>query len=523
MPRASTLSIALLALVASGCGSQVIPTTSPDASTTDVTATDVVDDLARDVEVVDAPLDGGADDVPVDDASDVDVTADEGTADARDASSDLDDVVDAAPTDAGDDATQRDAGPDAPSDACGASAPLVDELLAWTLAANRRACAYGAGARVSETLGVTREVRERVPIDHVVILMQENRSFDHYFGTMRGDVDGIPDGYSNPDLAGVATRPSPLNTTCAAPEPPHQWEAMHTGWNGGRMDGFIRAGAVNSTPASVVLGYYTERDLPFYHWLYRTFAMSDRFFGSVLSGTWANRNFLYTGSSYGVRDTDERTIPTAPTIFDALDRAGVAWTVYTDGPVRQDCLGWTLSHRGVRPSADFFTALRAGTLAPVVFLDAADAVDEHPVSDVQRGEGWMRQILLDAMASPLWTRLAILLNYDESGGYFDHVPPPEACSPDPGGTGGYDATDLDRLGLRVPFVLVSPWARPGYVSHEPHDHTSMLRFVEALFDIPALTARDANASALLDLFDFSCPRLLRIDGAIPASGVGGCH
>lgn len=523
MPRASTLSIALLALVASGCGSQVIPTTSPDASTTDVTVADVVDDLARDVEVVDAPLDDGAGDVPVGDASDLDVTADVGTADARDASSDPDVVVDAASADAGDGATQRDAGADAPSDACGAGAPLVDELLAWTLAANRRACAYGAGARVSETLGVTREVRARVPIDHVVILMQENRSFDHYFGTMRGDVDGIPDGYSNPDLAGVATRPSPLDTTCAAPEPPHQWEAMHTGWNGGRMDGFIRAGAVNSTPASVVLGYYTERDLPFYHWLYRTFAMSDRFFGSVLSGTWANRNFLYTGSSYGVRDTDERTIPTAPTIFDALDRAGVAWTVYTDGPVRQDCLGWTLSHRGVRPSADFFTALRAGTLAPVVFLDAADAVDEHPVSDVQRGEGWMRQILLDAMASPLWTRLAILLNYDESGGYFDHVPPPEACSPDPGGTGGYDATDLDRLGLRVPFVLVSPWARPGYVSHEPHDHTSMLRFVEALFDIPALTARDANASALLDLFDFSCPRLLRIDGAIPASGAGGCH
>jgi phospholipase C len=454
------------------------------------------------------------------------VTPHDATIARADAIGDLVAVDDAEGLD--DDAAKRDAQASddvsaMPDDACGASHPLVDESLAQSLLARRGACAFGAGARVADTLGITREVRAHIPVDHVVILMQENRSFDHYLGAMRGEVDGVPRAYTNPDLDGRATRPVALNSTCAAPEPPHQWEAMHTGWNNGKMDGFIRAGAVNGTPPRVVLGYYTAHDLPFYYWLYARFAMSDRYFGSVLAGTWGNRNFLYTGSSYGVRDTEERTIPDAPTLFDALDRAHVAWGVYTDGPPRQDSLGWTQAHAGLHTSAEFFAQLADGTLPPVVFLDPAEDVDEHPVSDVQRGEAWSRRILLAALASPLWPRLAVLLTYDESGGYFDHVAPPAACSPDPRGVGGYDTTDLDRLGLRVPFVVLSPWARPGYVSHEAHDHTSMLRFIEALFDLPALTARDANASALFDLFDFSCPRMLRVEGTIPRAGAGGCE
>ncbi len=406
--------------------------------------------------------------------------------------------------------------------ACADASALVPDEVARALAERRRACAFTAGARAAETLGVTSEVRARIPVDRVVIVMQENRSFDHYLGALRGDADGIPEGYTNPDLDGRPVRPAPLDTTCVHSDPPHQWEAMHAGWAMGRMDGFVRAAARNGTPARVVLGHYTARELPFYHWLFSTFAMSDRYFGSVLGGTWANRDFLYTGSSYGVRDTGERTLPHARTIFDALDDAGVAWAVYTDGAPRQDSLGWTRAHRGVFTTVTFYESLRDGSLPAVSFVDPAGAQDEHPTGDAQRGEAWTRRIITEAARSPLWPRLAVLFTYDESGGFFDHVPPPEACSPDPAGEGGYDATDLDRLGVRVPFVAVSPWSRPRHVSHVTHDHASMLRFVEALFDLPALTARDANASALFDLFDFSCPRLLRL-GDAPEAGAGGCR
>ena len=430
----------------------------------------------------------------------------------------------------GDGAVGDAAGPglDASVDAAGpalcvdGAAPLVPSESAERLAAARAACGFAAGARVAESLGLTAEARARLPVDHVIVVMQENRSFDHYFGSRDGEVDGIPAGYSNPNARGEAVRPTHLASTCVAFDPPHQWAAMHTGWNLGHMDGFVRASGLSMGEA-VVLGYYEPRDLPFYDWLYRTFAMSDRHFGSVLGGTWSNRNFLYTGSSYGVRNTGERTIPQARTIFDTLDAAGVAWAVFSDGAPRQDSLGWTRGHRGFAPTSRFFEGLRDGTLPPVVFVDPAGDVDEHPTGDVQRGEAWARSIVTTALSSPLWPRLALVLTYDESGGFFDHVAPPSACSPDPDGAGGYDVTDLDRFGVRVPFVLVSPWARPSYVSHLATDHTAVLRFIEALYDLPALTGRDANASALLDMFDFSCPQLREVHTEIPAAGRGGCH
>jgi phospholipase C len=404
-----------------------------------------------------------------------------------------------------------------------AAVALVDETTARTLAERRRGCGFARGARVAETLGVTSAVRARIPIDHVVIVVQENRAFDHYLGALEGHgCEGTPRGYTNPDTADRPVSPQHLTTTCVSVDPPHQWEAMHTSWNMGRMDGFVRSGARNRTPPDVALGYYTRADLPFYYWLHTTFAMSDRYFASVLGGTWANRDFLYTGSSYGVRDTGQRTIPMARTVFDALDDAHVAWGVYTDGVPRQDSLGWPGTHRGVTRFSTFLAQLLAGTLPPVSFVDPAGREDEHPTGNVQLGEAWTRRIVTEAMASPLWPTLALIVTYDEAGGFFDHVPPPVACSPDPARRDGYDTTDLDRLGFRVPFVVVSPWSRPGHVSHVAHDHGATLRFVEALFDLPALTDRDANADALFDLFDFSCPRMLHVEGGVPAAGADGC-
>jgi phospholipase C len=382
----------------------------------------------------------------------------------------------------------------------------------------RQACAFAAGARVEQTLGTDAAYRAAIPITHVVVVMQENRSFDHYFATLpdtHPDVERIPEAYGSYDLAGETVRPFHLDSTCLEDDPPHQWIPMHIAWNGGAMDGFVDAAAVRGSNGHYAMGTYDETDLPFYHWLARTFALSDRYFGSVLGGTWSNRDYLYAASSYGVRDTGERAITEARTIFDALDDAGVEWGSYTDGNPRQDCLGWDGAHEGVHDFDALLAALADGSLPPVAFADPGPGQDEHPAADVQPGEVWTRSIYEAARASPLWPRLVVFHTYDESGGLFDHVPPPAACLP------SADQAEFDRLGIRVPFIAISPWARRGHVSHRDASHTDVLRFIELVHDLPALTARDANSGALLDLFDFACGSVAPGPEA-PAAGTGGC-
>jgi phospholipase C len=139
---------------------------------------------------------------------------------------------------------------------------------------------------------------------------------------------------------------------------------------------------------------------------------------------------------------------------------------------------------------------------------------------VQAGEAFVRTVYQHVVASPQWPRLALLLTYDECGAYADHVPPPgPACiaRSDP------EDQPYDELGVRVPFIAVSPYAKPHHVSHVVQEHTAITRFIETVFDLPALTKRDANSPALLDLFDFSCNPPLMTPPPAPDAGVGGCH
>lgn len=386
-------------------------------------------------------------------------------------------------------------------------------------------CAFTAGSLVGETLGASApSVASRpLPITHVVVLMQENRSFDHYFGRLwaagQPDAEGFPAGFSNPDTGGHRVVPFHLPTTCLPHDPPHQWPAAQRQWNQGRMDGFVLSAASadgehDDEAGRWAMGYYDASDLPFYHWLANTFAMGDRHFAPAMGGTWPNRQFMYAATAQTPRSSTGM-LHGARTIFDLLDDRRVGWRVYTDGPARQDCIGWKAGARGVETSAAFVGALRSGKLPPVSFLDPADD-DEHPPADVQRGERWARRLYGELVRSPLWPRLVVFLTYDEGGGFFDHVAPPPACAPDE------RHRELDRRGGRVPLLVISPWARPHQVSHVARDHTSILRFIELLHDLPALSARDANADAMLDLFDFSTARLLSPPLAPPA-GRNGCR
>jgi phospholipase C len=151
----------------------------------------------------------------------------------------------------------------------------------------------------------------------------------------------------------------------------------------------------------------------------------------------------------------------------------------------------------------------------VSFVDL-EPNDEHPPGSVHDGEFAMHPLIEAAFDSPLWPHLAILFTYDEGGGYFDHVPPPPAC------LASASESAFDRLGARVPLVVVSPYARAAHVSHRVHSHTSILRFIEAIHDLPAITGRDANTDALLDLFDFASPPFATPPATIPAPGARDC-
>ena len=392
----------------------------------------------------------------------------------------------------------------------------------------RASCAFGAGAYPTSTLPLTEHERASIPIKHVVVLMKENRAFDHLLGNLNAsgqlDTEAIPTSFANADAQGAAIVPFHLDTTCVNLDPGHQWNEMHRQVNGGKMDGFVTSGAdTTGGDGHFVMGNYDAGDVPFYYWLANTFAINDRHFASARSGTWPNRNFLLLGTADGITCTYcGLPAPSTPTLFDKLDAAGVSWGVYTDGDPFDGTLGWTFPHPGLASFEDFEAALQDGTLPAVSFVDGIAWVqDEHPTADVQVGEAWTRVVYEKVSASPLWPQLALIWTYDEAGGFADHVPPPNsACVARPGNS---KDTGFVELGVRVPLAVVSPYARPHYVSHVAQDHTAITRFIEVVFGLPALTARDANSDALLDMFDFGgAPAGLPAPQAPPA-GSGGCH
>jgi phospholipase C len=402
------------------------------------------------------------------------------------------------------------------------SAPAADPL-----ASARAACMFESGALAADTLGLDEATRAQLPIKHVVVIMKENRAFDHLFGALKAlqpDAETFPDGFTNPDQTGAAVAPFHLDTTCVGNDPDHQWDAMHLQVDGGKMDGFVKSAAMSTgSDGKFALGYYDQNDLPFYYFLASTFAIADHHFPSVRSGTFPNRDYLLLGTSDKVTATQFSVWPdpSLPTIFDRLDAAGVSWGVYADDHPLEETLNnpaksWEKLHPW-KPVQALLDAIADGSLPSVVFVDGTENVqDEHPTADVQLGEAWTRKIYDELTASPLWNSTAILLTYDEAGGFFDHVPPPEqACLARP------QDSMFHELGTRVPLIAISAWARRHYVSHTVHDHTAITRFIEALFALPALTARDANSDGLLDLFDFACAPQGVPDA--PAAGTKGCY
>ncbi|MFO0600922.1 MAG: alkaline phosphatase family protein [Myxococcaceae bacterium] len=407
--------------------------------------------------------------------------------------------------------------PEDPPLKCGTVLPSVK-------ADERTACTYKAKAMPADTLGVTPEQMADVPIRHVIIVMLENRGFDHLLGRLHDQgqplTDAIPADYANPDKTGAMVKPFHADTTCIQSDPGHQAASMKVVVNGGKMDGFVlNAANTTDTDGHFAVSMYEQTDVPFYYWMASTWALNDRYFSPMVSGTFGNRVFFMFGDNHGVVDTGiVYPDPSTNSIFRELMNAGYTWGAYTDDPKGplSTTLNWTNTDPGVHSVKDLYDALDNGTLPNVVFIDADEEKnDDHPLADIQQGEKFLHELYTHVTNSPQWNRTAMFWTYDEGGAFFDHVTPPKGCESVPG------SPWLDR-GVRIPMVVVSPWAKKGFVSHVNNDHTSMTRFIETVFNLPAMTARDANADAFFDMFDFTCGRDLTPPANVPMPGTGGC-
>jgi phospholipase C len=368
-------------------------------------------------------------------------------------------------------------------------------------------------------------------IDHIVILMMENHTYDNLFGLL-GRGDGLVLGQNGQP---TATNPYPdgsiqhafhMPTTCQlSARPSNEWSASHNAFDSGRNDGFVRTNISPAIPqmvGGVAMGYWTGRDLPFTYSLARAFPIGDRWFASTLDQTIPERRYLVAGTSAG--NTDDfgtgagNAVPDvgfavpALTIFDELDLHGISWADYAqDYPLGATANVFPVT--GGVPEAvqqktfdQFFTDAAAGALPSVSLIDPNFGTEsqENP-QNIVLGDAMMSRVVHALGASRLWPHSLLVITYDEGGGYFDHVPPPVALAPDSippitqPGESSYDG--FARYGFRVPSIVVSPYSKPRAVTHVLHDHTSILAMIERKWNLPALTYRDANANDLTDFLD----------------------
>ena len=367
------------------------------------------------------------------------------------------------------------------------------------------------------------------------------------------------------------------STTQVKNDPSQNWHATHLQYAGGRNDGFAAAvaQALPGADPAVPMGYWTEDDLPFYYGLARTFPLADHWFSSCLGPTFPNRRFLISGTAHGLIDDlpwDIIDYPQTGTIFDVLTKHGISWVNYhnvrhysvllrrvfggrgltaarrlaqvgrwlpgvADRAVGNKSftadlypLGLGSCVRHLRKTSQFFADADAGTLPAVSVVDPDfETYSEENPQDITKGESFAAEVINRVMSGPAWSRTLLIWCYDEHGGYYDHVPPPEAVAPDdvparnyildlpswlrtllrPVFGGGFarlkaiddGPRDYTRYGFRVPAVIVSPYARPDYVCGKTLDHTSVLKLIEEKWNLPPLTRRDAAAESPLDAVD----------------------
>jgi phospholipase C len=379
----------------------------------------------------------------------------------------------------------------------------------------------GALGRGGTALGQasTLPAPEASGLDHVVVVMMENRSFDHYLGWLDG-ADGRQWGLKYRDRNGVRRSTFPLAPDfqgCGHPDPDHSYEGGRVELNGGACDGWLRTGDNDE----FAIGFYTKKDLAFLGAAAPRWTTCDRYFSSIMAETFPNRFHQHAAQTDRIINSFE--VSALPTIWDSLAAAGLDGRYYfSDVPF---LALWGTKYLSIaRPIAAFLADAAAGTLPAVSFVeprflgeDLGTSADDHPHADIRNGQAFLNLVYEAVTRSPAWPRTLLVINYDEWGGFFEHVAPPTAPIPPAEQVAGN--TD-GLLGFRVPALLVSPFARREHVSHIVFDHASVLRTIEWRWDLPPLTVRDATSGNLAEALDFDAPRLEAKRFRVPAGPFG---
>jgi phospholipase C len=347
-------------------------------------------------------------------------------------------------------------------------------------------------------------------IEHVVVVMMENRSFDHLLGWMP-NANGRQAGLSYADSSGKLHSTARLNyfVGCSHPDPDHSYAGGRSEVNGGAMNGWLKT----STNDSFSIGYYEEADLPLFGTLATNFTTCSNYFASILSSTFPNRVFQHAAQTD--RLDNSLDLSSLPTIWDRLLKADVSCRYYySNVPF---LAMWGLKYLGISSLYEQFKLdAAAGNLPAVSFIDPWFTIlddgtgnDDHPHADLRKGEIFLRDIVSTLASSPHWSNTVLVINRDEWGGFFDHVAPPRVIAPNAVDTDLVDGKAL--LGCRVPTIIVSPFARGNpakpRINSLLFDHTSVLKMIEWRWNLDPLTARDASTEVnnLAAALNFSAP------------------
>jgi phospholipase C len=408
--------------------------------------------------------------------------------------------------------------------------------------------ASGATVAQQVVVSVASAPPSQNPIRHIIFMLQENRTFDNYFGVLgayraskvpgasAGDIDGFNPNTALPTQNGKLVKPYHNSTVCT--------EGLNFAWNENHNDMDLQAPdtfldtdfskarfLMDKFPKNLNLttydpngtrqmGYYNQADLPYYYELATQFATSDRFFSSVPTNTLPNRMYMFTATSFG------HVFPATPpaggwpqeTIFRRMNESGVSWRYYyQDSDVYlSDFADYYLSDvkAKVYNISNLYSVLSSSTadqdLPQVVFIERAGTtgLDEHPTNNIQSGAADVQKMISALMKSTAWQSSVFILSYDEGGGLYDHVPPFQVPAPDdiaPILKSGDVKGSFNLSGFRIPIMVVSPWVKPHFVSHQPRELTSILKLIETTFNVPPLTKRDAGADGMSEFFDFTQP------------------
>ncbi|PYR61516.1 MAG: phospholipase [Acidobacteria bacterium] len=348
--------------------------------------------------------------------------------------------------------------------------------------------------------GVPRDVTlpppSRSGIEHIVVVMMENRSFDHLLGWLP-NAHGKQEGLTYVDAAGFAHQTHPLApdyTGCKHPDPDHSYDGGRVQYNDGRMDGFLRSGSNDD----YAIGYYVEADLPFSSALARNYTTLEHYFCSILGPTFPNRIFLHAAQTDRLGNTAQ--LAKVPTIWDRLAAKKVSARYYFSNV---PFLGlWGTKYLPIsRDYSAFLLDASLGQLPAVSFIDPRFTVfddgtgnDDHPHADVRAGDAFLAETFHAVATSPVWPSTVFIVTFDEWGGFFDHIAPPRAAAANAVDPDIVDGKTL--LGFRVPVIVASPFSRGDApnprVNSLVFDHTSILKLIEWRWKLAPLTPRDAS-------------------------------